>query len=172
MGTDQQLFEQISKLRGSRTLIVGIGNTLKGDDGAGPLVCEQLQQARVGVEIIDAGTVPENYIQQIIKKAPQNLLIVDAIDFGAEPGTIKIFKPEQLDLTVTSTHTLSPRLFTDMVGQSIKVNVYFVGIQPANTRLGDSMSPQVCQAARQLSQTLIEVFPSDTVGPVTCRIIE
>jgi len=168
MGTDQQLFEQLSKLRNSRTLIVGMGNVLKGDDGAGPFICEQLQQSDIRVEVINAGTVPENYIQQIIKKAPRNLLIIDAIDFGAEPGTIKTFKPAQLESTVTSTHTLSPHLFVDMVGQSIKVNVYFVGIQPANIRLGDSMSPQVRQAARQLAQMLIDVFPSDTVGPVTC----
>ena len=159
MGTDRQLFEQLSKLRGSKTLIVGIGNKLKGDDGAGPVVCEELQQAGIKAEIIDAGTVPENYIQRIIKKAPRSLLIIDAIDFQAPPGTIEIFKPQQINSTVISTHTLSPRLFADMVSRNIKVDVYFVGIQPAHTRLGDSMSPQVCQAARRLAQTLIDVFP-------------
>ena len=82
MGTRQHLFEKLNKLRGSSTVIVGIGNTLKGDDGAGPLICEQLN-AKVCAEVIDAGTVPENYIQKIIKKAPQNLLVIDAIDFGA-----------------------------------------------------------------------------------------
>ena len=159
MGTDRQLFEQLSNLRGSRTLIVGIGNILKGDDGAGSFVCEQLKQAGIKAEIIDAGTVPENYIQRIIKKTPRSLLIIDAIDFQALPGTIKIFKPEQINSTVISTHTLSPRLFADVVSRNIKVDVYFVGIQPAHTRLGDSMSPQVCQAARQLAQMLIDVFP-------------
>jgi hydrogenase 3 maturation protease len=88
---DKQLYEQLRKFRGSRTLIVGIGNILKADDGAGPLVCEQLGRAKVCADLIDAGTVPENYIQPIIKKAPQNLLVIDAIDFGASPGTIKIF---------------------------------------------------------------------------------
>jgi len=158
MGTDQQLFEQLNKLCGSRTLIVGIGNTLKGDDGAGPLVCEQLQHSGIQAEIIDAGTVPENYIQRIIKKAPQKLLIVDAIDFQAPPGTIKIFGPEQLSSTVISTHTLSPRLFTDMVSRNIKIDVYFVGIQPAQTQLGQGVSDEVRQAVEQFSQILIEVF--------------
>ena len=158
MGTGQQILQQLNQLHGSKTLIVGIGNTLKGDDGAGPLVCEQLA-GKVCVGVVDSGTVPENFIQPIIKKAPQNLLIIDAIDFGASPGTIGIFKPEQLDSSVISTHTLSPRLFAEMVNRNIKVDVYFVGIQPAHTRLGDSMSPQVCQAVRQLAQTLIEVFP-------------
>lgn len=165
MSTDTQLSEQLSKLRNSSALVIGIGNTLKGDDGVGPLVCEQLQQAGIRAEVINAGTVPENYIQRIINKTPTNLIIIDAIDFQSPPGTIKIFGPEQLNSSVTSTHTLSPRLFADIIRQNIKVDVYFVGIQPAHTRLGDSMSPQVCQAARLLAQTLIDVFPPIRSAP-------
>ena len=156
---DKQLFEQLRKFRSSRTLIVGIGNVLKGDDGAGPLICEQLGRVKICADLIDTGTVPENYIQPIIKKAPQNLLVIDAIDFGAPPGTIKIFEPGQLNSHAISTHTLSPRLFVDMVCQNIKLDVYFVGIQPAQIQLGQSISPQVSQAIQHLSQVLTEVFP-------------
>ncbi len=159
MAIGKRLFAKLQKLHGSKTVIVGIGNTLKGDDGVGQLVCRQLQDAKSCAEVIDAGTVPENYIQPIVKKAPQNLLIIDAIDFHALPGTIDIFKPEQLSSFALSTHTLSPHLFTEMVSRNIEVDVYFVGIQPEHTRLGDSMSPQVCKAAQQLVQTLIDVFP-------------
>jgi len=155
---DKQLFEQLKKFRGSRTLIVGIGNVLKGDDGVGPLVCEQLGHAKISAELIDAGTVPENYIQPIIKKAPQNLLVIDAINFGASPGTIRIFEPDELQSQTISTHTLTPRIFIDMVCQNIKLDVYFVGIQPAQIQLGQSISPQVSQAIQQLSQALTEVF--------------
>ncbi len=185
MGTDERLFERLNKLRDSATVIVGIGNILKGDDGAGPLVCEQLT-GKVCAELIDAGTVPENYIQPIIKKAPRNLLIIDAIDFGAPAGTINIFKPEQLNSSVFSTHTLSPRLFADMVCRNIKgvpqtrnsagtpfcetmqngnpfegpnVDVYFVGIQPGQTQLGQSISPGVGRAIRRLVRVLTEIFP-------------
>lgn len=156
---DKQLFEHLRKFCGSRTLIVGIGNVLKADDGAGPLVCEQLKHAKVCVELIDAGTVPENYIQPIVKKAPENLLVIDTIDFGAPPGTIRVFKPEQLNSHAISTHTLSPRFFVDMVCQNIKPDVYFIGIQPAQIQLGQSISPQVSKAIRQLSHALTEVFP-------------
>jgi len=158
---DRQLLIQLRKFRGSKTLIVGIGNTLKGDDGAGPLVCQRLS-GKVCAEIIDAGTVPENYIQPIVEKAPQNLLIIDAMDFGASAGTINIFKPEQLSSVVTSTHTLSPRLFTQVVCQNIEVNVYFVGIQPAQIGLGQSVSEPVSRAIQQLAQTLAKTFPLRT----------
>ena len=159
MQADQQLFNQLSKLRGSSTVIIGIGNTLKGDDGAGPLVCERLTAARISAGLIDAGTVPENYIQQIIKKAPGTLLVIDAIDFGAEAGTIRVFEPQQLNSHVVSTHTLSPRLFVDIIRRSIRVGVYFIGIQPAQTRLGQSVSAVVDMAIARLAGVLAEVFP-------------
>ncbi len=158
MGTSQQILQQLNQLRGSKTLIVGIGNTLKGDDGAGPLVCERLAR-KICAEVIDTGTVPENYIQPIIKKAPQNLLIIDAIDFGASPGTIDLFRPEQISSFTFSTHTLSPRLFIDMITRQIKVDVYLIGIQPAQMQLGQSISNQVSEAIQQLTQTFTEVFP-------------
>lgn len=159
MGTDEKLFEQLNKLRNSNTVIVGIGNTLKGDDGAGPIVCQQLA-GKISAELIDVGTVPENYIQPIIKKAPQNLLIIDATDFGAPAGTIKLFKPEQLNEFTFSTHTLSPRLFVDMICKSINVDVHFIGIQPAQTKLGQSLSEEVNKAVNVLINTLTDIFPA------------
>ncbi len=159
MGTEQNLFEKLSSLQDSHTVIVGIGSTLKGDDGAGPLVCKQLRDLNAGADLIDAATVPENYIHFIIKKAPRNLLIIDALDFSAPPGTIEIFRPERLDSLVLSTHTLSPRVFIDMIRRQIDVNVYFVGIQPAQTKLGQSLSTEVAEAVQRLSKTLIEIFP-------------
>lgn len=160
MGTSQQILQQLNQLRSSKTLIVGIGNTLKGDDGAGPLVCERLA-GKICAEVIDAGTVPENYIQTITKKAPQNLLIIDATDFGASPGTIKLFRPEQISSFAFSTHALSPHLFIDMITRQIQVEVYLLGIQPAQTQLGQSISNQVTEAIQQLTQTFTEVFPPE-----------
>ena len=158
MSTEQSLLQQLNKLRSSATVIVGIGNIIKGDDGAGPIVCQKLKKAKICADLIDAGTVPENYIQPIIKKAPHNLLVIDAIDFGATPGTIKVFESEQLNTHIISTHSLSPRLFVDMICQNVSVDVYFIGIQPAQVQLGQSISPEVNLAIEQLSEVLAQVF--------------
>lgn len=123
------------------------------------MVCQQLK-GKVSADLIDAGTVPENYIQPIIKKAPQNLIVIDAIDFGASAGAIKIFKPEELSSLVISTHTLSPRLFVDMIRSEIETDIYFIGIQPAQTQLGQPASEPVTKAIQQLSNTLKEIFPA------------
>ena len=158
MTGDEQLFDRLNNLQGSKTIILGIGNTLKGDDGVGSIVCQQLA-GKTSAELIDAATVPENYIQHIIKKAPRNLLIIDAIDFGDSPGTIHIFKSEQLNSLVISTHILSPRIFVDMITQAINVDVYFIGVQPAQTTFGQFLSDNIRDALQRLVDILTEIFP-------------
>ena len=160
MGHGKTLFEQLSELAGAETVIVTIGNTLRGDDGAGPSVFHRLVRANVSAELIDAGTVPENYIQPIVRNAPHNLIIIDAVDFGAPAGTVRLFKTEQLGSFAWSTHTLSPHLFLDMVRSQLDVEVFFVGIQPERARLGQPLSPAVAEAVRQLCDTLAEIFPA------------
>jgi len=160
MSAGEQLLDHLNKLRGSATVIVGIGSTLRGDDGAGPALCQQLASTGICAELLDAGTVPENYIQPIIKKAPRNLLVVDAIDFGGSPGEIRIFEPGQLDSLAVSTHVLSPGLFVDVIRRSIGVEVYFIGIQPVGTVLGQPLSPPVADAVRHLAQLLADIFPA------------
>jgi hydrogenase 3 maturation protease len=158
MCAETQLREQLEKCRGLRTVILGIGNTLKGDDGAGPEHCRRLT-GRTGAKVIDAGTVPENYIGPVVKKAPQSLLVIDAIDFGASPGTIRILAPEALSSLSGSTHTPSPRLFINLVRKDVPSDVSFIGIQPAQAELGQPLSPEVEQAVELLADILSEIFP-------------
>ena len=158
MGTeDNKLREQLRKICERKTLVVGIGNTLKGDDGAGCIVCEQLKDSYPGL-VIDAGTVPENYIGPIIKKRPEVLVVIDAIDFGGTAGQIRIFKPEDLSSAAISTHTLSPRLFVDVICKSIEVEVWFVGVQPGRTVLGERLSKEVEEAAGMVAGILAEAL--------------
>ncbi|MCJ7702021.1 MAG: hypothetical protein MUO62_10590, partial [Anaerolineales bacterium] len=44
-----------------------------------------------------AGSVPENFIGLIIKRAPQNIIIIDAVDFSASAGSINLFSPQQAE---------------------------------------------------------------------------
>ena len=157
MYTEDGLLEGLTKLCNHRTIIVGVGNTLKGDDGAGSLVCRQLV-GKVTVGLIDASSTPENYIQQIRDHTPQCLLIIDAIDFGAVVGAIASFEPEEMSPAITSTHGLSPRLFVDAVCRDIGTVAYFIGIQPAQTELGHCMSPEVSEAVHRLVRILTVAF--------------
>jgi len=164
MSGESEIFEQLKNLAGLKTLILGVGQILKGDDGVGPILCQKLS-GRISADIMEAGTVPENYIQPIIKQAPENLFVIDAIDFEAEPGTIKVFPAEQLSSAAFSTHTLSPRLFIDLIRRQLDVNVHLIGIQPANLEFGQPLSPPVSEALDILVGLFVKIFPPRRSAP-------
>jgi hydrogenase 3 maturation protease len=156
----KHLHQELSRLRGFKTVILCVGNILKGDDGAGPRLYELLKGSAC-VDVIDGGTAPENYIGPIVAKAPEVLLIVDAMDFGAQPGTTRIFNPTQLDKSALSTHYLSPRVLADIINAQIDVQVLLIGIQPAQVHLGKPLSSEVAEAASSLANTIVSIFSQE-----------
>ena len=68
-------------------LVLGLGNPLLGDDGAGLALLEELAAAPdAGVEYLDGGTQGLALLGRIAGR--RALLIVDAVKAGAAPGTI------------------------------------------------------------------------------------
>lgn len=153
----QNLRDQLKEIITRSALILTIGNILKGDDAAGPAIAEKLKSIMPD-NIIDAGTIPENYIQPIINKNPKVLLIVDAINFDAEPGSIKIFPPEKIKSMAVSTHAPSPQLFLDVIKSSISPQISFLAIQPAQTELGAPLSEPVKQAINAVVKIIAELL--------------
>ena len=151
----QELRDQLKEVISPDTLILTIGNTLKGDDAAGPVIAEKLKTI-LPDHIIDAGTTPENYIQPIINKNPKLLLIVDAINFDTEPGSIKIFPPEKIKSMAVSTHAPSPQLFLDVIKSSISPRIFFLAIQPEQTEFGAPLSKPIQQAIKSIVKNIAE----------------
>ncbi|MFH1371382.1 MAG: hydrogenase 3 maturation endopeptidase HyCI [Planctomycetota bacterium] len=149
----QNLLGQLGKLNPAETVIVGIGNVLKGDDGAGPRLCSILK-GKITAKVIDAGTTPENYIGKIVRMSPKKLLIIDAIDFGASPGTRKIFRTRDIQQFTLSTHCLSPHMFVQAITSEIDTEVFFVGIQPADVQMGRDLSKKVADAVAALANEM------------------
>jgi len=158
MAADTHLLESLRTLHGSRTVILGIGNTLKGDDGVGPCICARLT-GKVSAQVIDAGTVPENHIARIARATPENLLVIDAIDFGATPGTIRLFNPREIASVALSTHTLSPHLLIDLLQREVEVEVHLLGVQPSHTQFGVPLSEAVQDSIEMLVNLLLQIFP-------------
>jgi hydrogenase 3 maturation protease len=160
MGVDRQLLESLAQWRASRVVILGIGNPLKGDDAAGPLLCERLS-GRVPAKVIDAGAVPENYIGPVLEASPEVLLLVDAVDFGGRPGQIRVCAPEKIHEFTFSTHALSLHLALDLIRRETNVEVCVLGVQAGTMKFGDCLSPAVREAVETLADTLTQLFRPD-----------
>ncbi len=150
----EYLAGRLKDLEAASTVIVCIGNDLKGDDAAGPLLYEALR-GRVAAQLINAATVPENYIQTIIRKAPRAVIVVDAADFNAPPGEIAVLDPADIKGPTTSTHILCPATFINMIRAEIAIDTLFIAIQPKSTQLAQPPGPQVAAAIQSLAAVIL-----------------
>jgi coenzyme F420 hydrogenase subunit delta len=72
-------------------VIAGCGNPLFADDGFGPAVIEELKRLQLpdNVKAIDAGLGGPHFIFTLLDDSvTKKLIILDAVDVGAEPGTL------------------------------------------------------------------------------------
>ncbi len=137
---------------GRRTLVVGVGNEMRGDDGVGPLVAGRLAR-RLADGALDAGTVPENYLGTILAHAPQVVLFVDAADHGGAPGAWCLARVRDLERRGAGTHDASLRLLASLL-EAEGAECWLVGVQPAALVPGQAMSPEVLASGRRLARTL------------------
>jgi hydrogenase 3 maturation protease len=149
--------KHLSSLLNGKTVIVGIGNPLRGDDGFGPHLVELLRNT-VKAVCIDAGTAPESYIGKIIKEDPDTVLIVDAVHLGLEPGEFRVMEGSEILQSGFTTHDLSPRMFMDHLEQRTRARIYMLGVQPQSVHFGDEMSEPVKRTAEQLAGQMRELL--------------
>ncbi len=93
-------------------VLLCVGNSMMGDDGAGPLLAEMCAANPAGQwVVIDGGSAPENDIVAIRELRPERLLIVDATDMGLNPGDIRIIDPDDIaEMFMMTTHNMPPQL--------------------------------------------------------------
>ncbi len=80
-----------------KTLILGIGNILWADEGFGVRAVEYLHQHYQfddSVTLLDGGT-QGIYLVQYVEEA-EILVVFDAIDYGLEPGEIKLIEGDDV----------------------------------------------------------------------------
>jgi hydrogenase maturation protease len=79
----------------SRVLIACVGNVLRGDDGFGVAVSEELERGAPlphGVDLIETGIGGLSIVQQLMD-GYDALIVVDALARGAAPGTLVVAEP-------------------------------------------------------------------------------
>jgi len=94
-----------------RTVLLGIGNELNGDDAAGAqfvrLLKDNIQNmpATPAVLIIEGATAPENFTGTIRKFQPELVVMIDAALMGLQPGEMALIDPDETEGITASTHT-------------------------------------------------------------------
>lgn len=138
-----------SRLKG-KVVILGIGNTLRGDDGIGSLLAGRIK-GKVPFTVFDAGESPENYLEKIIREKPDTILIIDAVDFGASAGEYDILEAGGIrTANLFSTHNASISLAINYLQRHIEADIIILIIQPKTIAFGDTLSPELTETLDKL----------------------
>ncbi len=119
------------------TLVLGLGNILWADEGFGIRAVEALNEAWTfpeGVRVMDGGT-QGIFLMPWVRTAT-NLLILDAIDFGLEPGSLRLIEgddvPRFMGVKKVSMHQAGFQevLMTAQLSGEFPERIALVGVQP------------------------------------------
>ena len=134
------------------TLVLGLGNPLRGDDGVGPVVIGWLRERGLpsGVAAIDEDIASLALVLTL--ENCRRAIIIDAADMGCAPGAWVRFTPDRVQLkgndSALSLHTagLADALALGAALGKLPDEVIIFGVQPAQLEWSPGLSAEV-QAA-------------------------
>ena len=137
--------EAVEALAEDGFLVAGIGNPLRGDDGAG-LVLGRAVAERTGNPYLECEDVPENYLAEMRNSEASTILLVDAADMGAAAGEIRLLDRHELSGCNISTHNCSLSVLADLLAEQCDKRVLLLAVQPASLQWGRRLTPRVADA--------------------------
>ncbi|QBH98169.1 hydrogenase maturation peptidase HycI [Limnobaculum zhutongyuii] len=146
----------MSQQTSGNNVVLTVGNNMMGDDGAGPLLYDMMNEVPIsGWLAIDGGSAPENSAHQIRDLKPDTLIIVDAADMELDAGEIRIIDADMIaEMFIMSTHNLPLSFLIDQLKEDIP-NVIFIGIQPSIVSFAFPMTDEVKVAVKEIYRSLI-----------------
>ena len=136
------MIDRLHELLTGHVMLVGIGNRLRGDDGLGPELIERLSGCVTTIRL-DCGEVPERYFGVIEAAQPDSILLIDAVNLGAEPGAAALFKAHELPERVGTTHNVPLSVLASYLAEQTNAKIALLAVQPQSTALETTLSPQV-----------------------------
>jgi hydrogenase maturation protease len=128
--------------------VIGIGNTLMGDDGVGVRVAEALTSRDLGpgVTVVAGGTEGMALSRHFTES--DSVVVVDAIAAADAPGSVFRFTPQDIGMTQLRSHTSHGLSLPNIIlaaslqGASPEVIVYAVQIGDITCGF-DTLTPEV-----------------------------
>ncbi len=164
----------------ARVLVVGVGNTLHGDDGFGVEVIKRLAERPIpaGVTLAETGIGGIHLVHELMA-GYDALVVVDAVDRGRAPGTVMVINAEVTDvadLSVEERHDLLADMHLATPERAMMVakaagllpeRTVIVGCQPAEVDvleigLSDAVQSAINNAVKEIERCLQELTKTTT----------
>lgn len=164
--TLRQLSEQHTGASDLRVAIVGIGNVLRGDDGAGPAVADALQfRPDAQILVINAGPAPENMTGPLRRFKPDLVVLVDMAQMNLPAGSVQWIPWQTASGLSASSHTMPLHVLVRYLVETTGCEAVLLGIQPAQTGLDVPLSPPVATAVTDIATILSRLLADRATLP-------
>jgi hydrogenase maturation protease len=151
-----------------KIIVLGLGNILNRDEGAGVYAVKELEKIlpekiKAEVELVDGGVLGMDLLPYVERAS--HLLILDAVDSGAQPGEVREYAKDKIELFYhgrISWHQLGFQevLAVAKVRGKYPENVYLIGVQPADIKTGLGLSRKVKTSVQRMAKRAAEVLES------------
>ncbi|WP_139063931.1 HyaD/HybD family hydrogenase maturation endopeptidase [Thiorhodospira sibirica] len=150
----------------SHTLVLGLGNTLLSDEGAGVYVVRTLAAHSAdfpGVQWMDGGTLGFALADAVVQA--HALIVVDTANLEAPAGTVRVFEDAAMDEFVStgkksSVHevSLNDLLAVALLEDRLPRRRALVGIQPLSLDWGEQPSAAVQAGMLQAAEAVKHIL--------------
>lgn len=152
----------------ARVLILGVGNVLFGDDGFGPAVIDSLTgryPIPEDVYVMDVGTGGRKLLFTLIlsERRPEEIVIVDAVDWGQVVGRVIAIPVEALPTSKVDDFSLHQVPTSNMLRElqdqcGVKVTVIACDVGPIPQEMRSGLSSRTHQAVIAACEQIAERF--------------
>jgi len=160
----------------ARVAVIGVGNTGRGDDGAGVLAAAALKKklgrkGRSRVKVLLGYETPECLTGEIRRFQPDLVLILDAAVSKRKPGSVFLLEKKEMAVEDISTHKIPLAFLVNYLRKCVGCRVKVVGIEPRSCREGASLSAALRKSTEQLAVQLAALLAERPARRIPCRIV-
>jgi coenzyme F420 hydrogenase subunit delta len=152
----------------SRVLILGVGNVMFSDDGFGPEVAENLIRSYSipgDIYVMDVGTGARKllFTLTLSETRPEEIVIVDAVDWGQDIGQVIEISIDDLPVTKIDDFSLHQVPTSNMLRElqdhcGIRVNIVACDVGNLPQMIQPGLTPAIQKAVIAASETIADRY--------------
>lgn len=141
-------------------VVIGIGNTIRSDDGVGVRALEYLRESLPpGVEYVEGGVYSLDLL--VYLEGKRKAVFIDGIDAGEEPGSVFRFEPDQVKQQRGHALSLHDFGLYDLIGaarvlEQCPEQVVVIAVQVKSLKPGETLSHEVERALPEVARLVME----------------
>lgn len=141
----------------NKIAVIGLGNSLRRDDGIGIIILESLlnNYKRGKIDYLNFGSASFDLMHRL--QDYDKALLIDGINAGLLAGELKIFDLEQASFAekdnLISSHELNLKdIFKLTRNLEIKIKIYVAGIQIEDVNFGEFLSQPLKESLEEITK--------------------